>query len=133
MASIQKTSPMDIAVTGMRAQSRRMKVISTNIANVSTSRGPNGEAYRRQMIELASDAGGGVRVGKVSTDMVTPLRRVFEPANPDADEQGYVSMPNVDLPIELISLSEASRSYQANAAVMKRYMEMVDLTTELLK
>jgi len=133
MASIQRTSPMDIAVSGMRAQSRRMRVISTNIANVSTSKGPDGEAYRRKLVELASDPTGQVRIEQIATDTATPFRRVFEPSNPDAAEDGYVEMPNVDLPVELINLTEASRSYQANAAVMKRYIEMVDLTTELLK
>jgi len=124
---------MDIAVTGMQAQSRRMKVISANIANVSTSKGLDGEAYRRQLVELMSDPDGGVKVGRVTVDNVTPLREISAPGHPDADADGMVEMPNVDLPIELIHLSEASRSYRANAAVMKRYMEMVDLTTELLK
>ena len=133
MASIQGTSPINIAISGLRAENRRMKVISTNIANSATTRGPDGKPYRRQMVQLATDPDGGVTVHGIAADLSTPLQKVYEPGNPDAAEDGYVEMPNVQLPVEMISLTEASRSYQANVAVMKRYLEMVDLTVELLK
>jgi flagellar basal-body rod protein FlgC len=133
MPSIQKTSPINIAITGLAAESRRMKVISSNIANASTTGGPGGAPYRRQVVQLSTDPSGGVSVRGVTADTVTPLRKVYEPANPDAAEDGYVDMPNVELPVEMMYLTESSRSYQANAAVMKRYLEMVELTTELLK
>ncbi len=133
MASIQGISPVNIAISGMRAESRRMKVISTNIANSATTQGPDGKPYRRQTVQLSTDPDGGVKIRGVASDLATPLKRVYEPGNPDAAADGYVEMPNVDLPVEMISLSEASRSYRANVAVMKRYLEMVDLTMELLK
>lgn len=133
MASIQGTSPINIAISGLQAENRRMKVISANIANSSTTRGPDGKPYRRQMVQLSSDPDGGVKISGVTRDLTTPLERIYEPGNPDAAEDGYVEMPNVQLPIEMINLTEASRSYQANVAVMKRYLEMVDLTVELLK
>jgi flagellar basal-body rod protein FlgC len=133
MPSIQKTSPINIAITGLLAESRRMKVISNNIANASTTNGPGGKPYRRQVVQLSTNPSGGVSVRGVADDNVTPLKKVYEPGNPDASEDGYVDMPNVELPVEMIALTESSRSYQANAAVMKRYLEMVDLTTELLK
>lgn len=133
MASIQKTSPIDIAISGLQAESRRMKVISANIANSATTRGPDGKPYRRQMVQLSTDPDGGVKVSGVTRDLTTPLQKIYEPGNPDAAEDGYVEMPNVQLPVEMINLTEASRSYQANVAVMKRYLEMVDLTVELLK
>ncbi len=133
MPSIQRTSPISIAITGLTAESRRMKVISNNIANASTTNGPGGAPYRRQMVQLSTDPLGGVSVRGVASDTVTPLKKVYEPGSPDAAEDGYVDMPNVEVPVEMIALTESSRSYQANAAVMKRYLEMVDLTTELLK
>jgi len=133
MPSIQGMSPLDIAISGLQAGSRRMKVISANIANSETTRGPDGKAYRRQMVQLSTDPAGGVKIRGVASDLTTPLKKVYEPGNPDAAADGYVEMPNVELPVEMISLTEASRSYQANVAVMKRYLEMVDLTLELLK
>ncbi len=133
MASIQGTSPINIAISGLRAENRRMKVISTNIANSSTTRGADGKPYRRQMVQLSTDPDGGVMIQGVASDLSTPLQKIYEPGNPDAAADGYVEMPNVQLPVEMISLSEASRSYKANVAVMKRYLEMVDLTVELLK
>ena len=133
MPSIHRTSPINIAITGLRAESRRMKVISSNIANASSTGGPDGKPYRRQVVQLSTDPSGGVRVRGVTSDNVTPLKKIYEPGSPDAAEDGYVDMPNVEVPVEMIALTESSRSYQANAAVMKRYLEMVDLTTELLK
>ncbi len=133
MPSIQGTSPINIAISGLQAESRRMKVISTNIANSATTRGLDGKPYRRQMVRLSTDPAGGVKIRDVTRDLATPLQKVYEPGNPDAAEDGYVEMPNVQLPVEMISLIGASRSYQANVAVMKRYLEMVDLTLELLK
>lgn len=133
MPSIQKTSPINIAITGLAAESRRMKVISANIANASTTHGPGGTPYRRQVVQLSTDPSGGVSIRGVTGDTVTPMKKIYEPGNPDAAEDGYIDMPNVELPIEMMNLTESSRSYQANAAVMKRYLEMVDLTMELLK
>ncbi len=133
MPSIHRTSPINIAITGLAAESRRMKVIAGNIANASTTNGPGGAPYRRQIVQLSTDPSGGVSVRGVTSDNVTPLKKIYEPGSPDASEDGYVDMPNVEVPVEMIALTESSRSYQANAAVMKRYMEMVDLTTELLK
>ena len=75
----------------------------------------------------------GVSVAKVAKDTKTSFRRILEPGHPDADKEGYVLMPNVDLPIEMMHLVLASRSYQANAAVLKRYQESVDLVMELIR
>jgi len=64
---------------------------------------------------------------------MSELPRILKPGHPDADKQGYVAMPNVDLPIEMINLTMAARAYQANVAVMKRYQRMVESTLELLR
>ena len=80
MPSIQKTSPINIAITGLLAESRRMKVISNNIANASTTNGPGGKPYRRQVVQLSTDPSGGVSVRGVAADNVTPLKKIYEPA-----------------------------------------------------
>ena len=127
-------SPVDSAVSGMRAQSARVRVISANIANAFTSRTPSGGPYRRQSVVLSTlpDELAGVRILRVVPDM-TDFKRVLDPGHPDADENGYVLMPNVEIPTEIMHLVAASRAYQANAAVLKRYQEMINMTVELLR
>jgi flagellar basal-body rod protein FlgC len=129
------SNPIDIAVSGLRSESARMKVIAGNIANSSTTRTPSGEPYRRQEVILSTsdDALGGVKIEDVASDMLTAFKRVHQPGHPDADADGFVRMPNVDLPAEIISLMSASKAYQANAAVLKRYQEMVNVALELLR
>jgi flagellar basal-body rod protein FlgC len=75
----------------------------------------------------------GVEVEQIAPDMVTDFKRVFMQGHPDADKDGYVLMPNVELPTEMMRLVAASRAYQANAAVLKRYQEMIEVTIELLR
>ena len=127
--------PVDIAVSGLKAQAARINVIATNIANASTSRTASGEPYRRQDVQITATPGGlaGVVVGKVVRDNTSEFRRVHIPGHPDADPSGYVRMPNVEVPTEMVSMVTASRAYQANAAVLKRYQELIDVTIELLK
>ncbi len=129
------SNAIDIAVSGLRAESTRMNVIAGNIANSSTSRTPSGDPYRRRQVVLSTDDDGldGVKVEGITSDMLTDFKRVYKPGHPDADNNGYVLMPNVDLPVEMINMVAASRAYQANAAVMKRYEEMVDVAIELLR
>ena len=131
---ISNTNPIDIAVSGLRAETTRMNVIAGNIANSNTTRTPSGEPYRRMEVILSTDEGiSGVTVDQIAADMLTNFRRVHQPGHPEADKEGYVRMPNVDLPVEMINMITASRAYQANAAVLKRYEEMVNVAIELLK
>lgn len=126
--------PVDIAISGLRAQSKRMNVIAGNIANANTSRTEGGEPYRRQEVVLRTKRGDdGVTVGDVLPDLQTEFKRVYMPGHPDADEQGWVQMPNIELPREMVDLVLASRAYQANAAVLKRYQDVMEATLELLK
>jgi flagellar basal-body rod protein FlgC len=74
-----------------------------------------------------------VNVEGVVDDYATDFKQVYQPGHPDANDDGFVMMPNVDLPVEMVQLVTASRAYQANAAVLKRYQENVDVTLELLK
>ena len=131
---ISNTNPIDIAVSGLRAETTRMNVIAGNIANSNTTKTPSGEPYRRMEVILSTDEGiSGVTVDQIAADMLTNFRRVHQPGHPEADEEGYVRMPNVDLPVEMINMITASRAYQANAAVLKRYEEMVNIAIELLR
>ena len=125
--------PIDIAISGIQAQGRQMKVISSNVANARTSDAGKGEPYRRLEATFRSDSDlGGVKIDKIVTDM-SDFLKVLDPGNPMADEEGYVAMPNVSLPIEMMNLNIATRMYQANIAVLKRYQQILETTLELLR
>jgi flagellar basal-body rod protein FlgC len=126
--------PIDIAISGMRAQKRYMDVISSNVANARTTDAGKGEPYRRleAVFKTEGDGISGVNVDDIVKDMAD-FQKIFDPGNALADEDGYVAMPNVNLPIEMMNLTTASRTYQANAAVLKRYQQMVETTLELLR
>jgi flagellar basal-body rod protein FlgC len=126
--------PVDIAVSGMRAQGKNIEVISSNVANARTTNAGNGEPYRRleAVLQTENDGISGVTVADIMTDR-GDFERIFDPSNPQADEDGFIAMPNVKLPIEMMNITIASRTYQANAAVLKRYQQMVETTLELLR
>lgn len=122
----------DICATGMTAQRFRMDVISENIANISTTRTEDGTPYRRKMVTFQEKTtknkpfehyltnakkykGNGVKVSKVSEDFENDFIMEYDPSHPDADENGYVSYPNVNTVQEMTDLIDASRSYEANA------------------
>ena len=117
-------NPADASISGLMAQSARIKTIAANIANSSTP------GYRRREVVLAGAADDlRVQISKIAQDLdVEPL---YKPDDPDADKDGFVS--NVQLPMEMMYLVSASRAYQANAAALKRYQEMIDTTIELLR
>ena len=126
--------PIDIAISGLRAQSKNIKLISSNVANAQSTNNGNGEPYGRleAIFKTDNDGLGGVKIDNIAEDM-SDFLMILKAGHPDADENGYVMMPNVSVPIELINLNVAARMYQANAAVLKRYQNMVETTLELLK
>ena len=126
--------PIDIAISGMQAQNKNMGVISSNVANAQATDNGQGQPYRRleAIFKADDDDMGGVTLEEIAADM-SELPRILRPGHPDADEQGYVTMPNVDLPMEMVNLTMATRAYQANVAVLKRYQRMVETTLELLR
>ena len=125
--------PIDIAISGLKAQGKQMEVISSNVANARTSDAGKGEPYRRLEATFKSDGDlGGVELDRIVQDM-SDFLRVYDPGNPQADGDGYVAMPNINLPTEMINLNIATRVYQANVAVLKRYQRMVENTLELLR
>ncbi|WP_058913546.1 flagellar basal body rod protein FlgC [Entomohabitans teleogrylli] len=115
-------SILDISGSAMAAQSQRLNVSASNMANADSAVGPDGNPYRaRQVIFQVNSAPGqstgGVRVSEV-VESSAPDRLVYQPGNPLADAQGYVRMPNVDVVGEMVNTISASRSYQANVEVM---------------
>ena len=134
MDATNNIDSVDIAISGMRAQRRRMGVISSNVANIRTTDGGKGEPYRRfeATLEADGDGIGGVRVEEITKDM-SDFRHVLEPGHPDADENCYVLMPNVDLVTEMRSLNAAAKAYKASAAMLKRHQDMVETSFELLR
>jgi len=127
-------NPIDISISGLRAQRKNMEIISSNVANARTTDTGKGEPYRRLETLFKADGDGisPVNVDDIVQDM-GDFQKLFDPGNPAADGQGYVTMPNVKLPIEMMNLTIATRAYQANAAILKRYQQMVETTLELLR
>jgi len=134
---------MDVAGSGLAAERRRMEVIAQNLANATVTRMADGSGpYRRKQLvfesELqragfGSDRGpevAGVRVTRVMKDP-SPLRRVHNPGHPDADAEGYVLMPNVSVPVEMVDLMTASRAYEANLSTIRAFQEMLRQTLAL--
>ena len=123
----------NINASGMTAERYRMDIISENVANANTTRTEDGTPYRRKVVTFeergeragsfssylssASESyqGKGFRVGKVMEDDWTQMNMVYDPSHPDADENGYVLYPNVNIVTEMTNLIDASRSYEANA------------------
>ena len=119
---------IDVAASGMTAERLRLDVISNNIANVNTTRTADGGPYRRQFLVFEPRQGdassfsqvmsgqlqlNGVRVSGIRKDD-SPLRMVYEPGHPDADAEGYVRMPNINIVTEMVDMMTASRAYEAN-------------------
>ena len=124
---------IDIAMSGLRATNKQLEAASANIANIQTTDAGNGQPFRRLVAEFkASRDGFGIQDVNVVKDM-SDFQRILNPGHPAADAEGYVAMPNIDWPTEMITLSMASRAYQANAATLKRYQKMVETSLELLR
>jgi flagellar basal-body rod protein FlgC len=143
---------MDISGSGLSAERLRMDVTAENLANAQSTQGADGQPYRRKevvlrqagagfdaslsaaMSQTASSATGsrGVEVVAIAEDQ-TPNRRVYDPGHPDADAEGYVSMPNVDPVTEMVDLIAASRAYEANVTAMQTAKSMFSKTLDLLK
>lgn len=125
----------NISASGMTAERFRTDIIAQNIANVNTTKTESGEPYRRKVVTFAeknvtpfsqyySDSknaavGNGVKVASVKEDYTTDLIMEYDPANPDADENGYVSYPNVNVVTEMTNLIDSTRAYEANATAFE--------------
>ena len=135
--SMSMFKAMDVSASGLTAQRFRMDVISENIANMDTTRTDTGEPYRRRVTVFEQQPGdsfssylgsaasgtGGVRVAGVVEDP-SPLKLEYDPENPDANEEGYVQKPNVDVVTEMVDMISASRAYEANITALNASKDM---------
>lgn len=126
-----------VAVSALRAQQTRMRIIAENIANAgSTSQAPGGDPYRRQapVFQAAPLPGGGtgVRMARVQADP-SPFKSEYAPGSPSADAQGYVKTPNVNSLVEALDMRDAQRAYEANLNVIETARAMERRTLDLLK
>ena len=128
-------SVFDISGSAMSAQSQRMNVTASNLANADSVAGPDGEAYRAKQVMFESRLHGNSGVGGVGVrevvDDPSPMRMEYRPEHPLANEEGYVTMPNVEPVHEMVNMISASRSYQANVEVMNTSKQMMLKTLTL--
>ncbi|QAT50695.1 flagellar basal body rod protein FlgC [Caproiciproducens sp. NJN-50] len=145
-------SSLDISGSALTASRLRMDVISENLANASTTRTDAGGPYRRKMVvyrsadgaedgfgsilnnelDASSQVPGGVKVEGIVEDQ-TPFNTVYDPSNPDADEQGYVQMPNVDVTKETLDMMSVTRAYSANINALNAVKSMASKALEIWK
>lgn len=136
MSDLSVTS--DIAVSGMKAQSERLRIISENMANAeSVGIHPGEEPYRRQVVTFKNyvDKQTGaemVKLDKVVKDQ-SPFVKKYAPNHPAADAQGYVSMPNVNTLVEMMDMKEAQRAYEANLTMVQTARDMNSKVLDILK
>jgi flagellar basal-body rod protein FlgC len=120
-----------IAGSALTAQSARLNAVASNLANADSVAGADGQPYRAKQVVFKAtpvEGGGlGVRVTQV-VDSAAPLRMQYDPANPAANEQGYVSLPNVNVVEEMVNMISASRAYQTNAEVMNTARALMQKT-----
>lgn len=127
-----------ISASGMTAQRLWMDVIAENLANANTTRGPDGQPYRRKEVVLSSAPGSfddvlqGVQVSGIVDDP-TPGRKVYDPGHPDADKQGYVTLPNVTSVTEMVDLISATRGYEADSQAMTTARSMFLKALDILR
>ena len=129
---------LKIAGSGLEVQSKRVRVVSENMANAqSTGRTPGADPYTRKTISFETEvdrATGAslVRVEAIERDRA-PYRTEHDPGHPAADANGFVKLPNVNVLVEMADMREANRSYQANLQVIKQAREMISMTIDLLR
>jgi len=133
--SMNKT--FEIASSALVANSQRLNTVASNLANAESVAGPDGQVYRARkvvfesyMVPGAADGGQGVRVREVTTDPAPP-KRVYDPAHPMADADGYINMPNVEVADEMVDMIAASRAYQTNVEVMNTAKTLMEKTLSL--
>ena len=131
---IQVISGIQNSSAALDAEQTRLDVISQNIANANTTHGVDGKPYQRQLVvfesalQQAFNSDGSlqmppVQIAKIEKDTSPPIQ-IYDPGNPDADGNGLVSMPNVNINEEMADLVSASRAYEANLAVVKNSHSM---------
>ncbi len=125
---------LDVAISGLKASRKHMDVVTSNVVNAQTTDAGRGEPYRRleAVFKATTEGVSGVEVADIVADP-SEFQKVLKPGHPQADAQGYVRMPNVNLPRELIQMNQATRAYEANASILRRYQRMVEASLALLR
>ena len=132
---------IDASASALNAQRARMEVAVSNMANAESTRGPDGQPYRRREVVLETTSSqsmsgqieaAGVQVSAILEDQ-TPFRRRYEPSHPDADANGFVAVPNVDVPEEMVDMLGAARAYQANLTAIGLIRDTIQKALELAK
>ena len=134
-----------ISATGLSAQRLRMNLISSNMANVNTTRTESGEPYKRKDVvfkaaqnqgfkemldEQLGGQGQGVKVAAIIEDQ-KPFVQKYDPDHPDADESGYIQLPNVNIIEEMVNMISASRSFEANATAIRSTKDMATTALDI--
>ncbi|MEO7040035.1 MAG: flagellar basal body rod protein FlgC [Candidatus Elarobacter sp.] len=144
-------SSIEVSATGLSAERLAMDTIANNIANANTTRTPQGGPFKRQLVVFAqknepaadpadpsgaasdpSSSRAGVDVVGIVND-TSPDRLVYDPSHPDADAQGYVHMPNIEVVKEMVDMMAASRAYDANVTAIQEARQIGNATLGLLK
>lgn len=132
----------NVAGSAVSAQSQRLNVVASNLANADTVAGPDGQAYKARQVVFQTvlmgqggqganrDASAGVKVSTVTED-TSPGRRVHDPKHPGADAEGYVTYSNVNAVEEMVNMISASRSYQNNVEVMNTAKNLLQKTLQM--
>lgn len=136
MSGIQRLfEGMRSSSSGMAAERVRIDVVAKNLANAEVTHTPEGTPYRRQVVRFApilrkAENGkttvGGVRIASIEPDNKTPFERIRIPGHPDADEAGWVTMPNINPTLEMADLMTAVRAYEANANAAENFVRMAE-------
>ena len=127
---------LSTSASGLAAERERVNIASSNLANAETTRGPDGLPYRRRdpvfetVLGASSNDVRGVRVASVIEDK-SPGRRVYSPGHPDADGDGFVTLPNVNPVHEIVNLLSASRGYEANATAVETLKAMAQRALDI--
>lgn len=125
---------LDVAATGLSAQRIRMSVLSNNMANANTTRTEDGGPYRKKNVifkyVLSGEHKGGVQVDKIYEDPKPP-RLQYDPTHPDANEEGYVAMPNISPVEEMVNLLEAARAYESNLTILQSAKQLSNSALEI--
>jgi len=126
--------PLDISSSGLETQRRRMDIIASNLANIETTRTEDGRPYRRKIVMIGPKKMGGadgsfysrlegVMIDDVAEDQ-SPFKKIYNPGHPDANKEGYLLKPNVDLVVEITNMLMARRVFEANIAAIKTTKQM---------
>lgn len=128
--------PLKVSATALEAQKIRMNVIASNIANVNSTRTPEGGPYRKKDVVFESymfdESSVGVNIPKI-VENERPFKMVYDPSHPDANKDGYVSYPNINTIEETVNLISATRAYEANLTLINSYKEMFMKTLDITK